>query len=452
VSLIDLTDWRIPPEDKSRKVIDGKQPAHDAGAEAALLAACMLSPERAPTILALASPEDFYGGAHRAIARAIADLLEVGTEPDMVAVHSRLNATGKAPMAGGMGGLADLVESVPAIANVETYATTVRDLATVRRLGEALHRLLAECYGPLPDVGAFLANVDATIGEVVRTKVRTGAVTALEATKDVARELTTAPEATVTTGYASLDKVTRGFERGAFYVLAARTGMGKTAMATTMAVAAASTGAPVLFVSLEMSRQQLMRRMVCQRAGIPLTALRNREMTPRQWSLFTQASSDLAQMPLSISDRPGQSLLDVKALVRQVKPALLVVDHIGLLKSANQSGKQNRTQEVGAFSRGLKVLAMGEGLPVMALCQVGRDVAKGARRPLVSDLRESGDIEQDADGIWLIHRPGYYDPKASPEVRAQAELIVGKQRDGETPILPMRWVPELPAFEEVREW
>lgn len=426
---------------------EGKIPAHDEMAEAATLAACMLKPEVAATALAIASPEDFYLGSNQVIAKAIAGLVSDGAPIDMATVAMRVRAEGnhgRAPMAL----IAELVDSVPAIHHVERYATTVRELATVRRLAATMQALAAECYEPIADVGAFLSKVDAAIGEATRAHEVGGATPVLEATVSVARKLTETQEPVVTTGYRNLDRVTRGFEAGCLYVLGARTGMGKTAMATAMAVACAEAGHEVLFVSLEMGREQLVRRMVCQRAAVPLSSVRDRQLTQRQWTAFTQASSDIARMPLRIADRPAQNLLTIRSHLRGKKPKLVIVDHLGLVK-AKDGRQRNRTQEVGEISRGLKELAMGEKTAVLALCQVGRDVAKAARRPLVSDLRESGDIEQDADGIWLLHRPGYYDPRCSPEVAAQAELIVGKQRDGETPILPMRWVAEVPCFEEV---
>jgi replicative DNA helicase len=422
--------------------IAGKQPANDPSAEAATLTACMLQPECAALAMSIAGPDDFYSGAHREIAKAIVSLLDSSDETHATNVAVRLRETGRMAIVGGDREILDMMNGVPAIgSNVARYAGKVRDLAQVRRLAEGLHRVLAECYQPIPDVSAFLSHVDATIGNITRTSQGRGVATALSVAKDVARSLETTPVPSVTTGFGSLDKVATGFERCAFYILAGRAGMGKTAMAMQMVVAAAEAGHTVLVESLEMPRQQLVRRIACGRARISVQAIKQRAITPSQMSAFVHAASEIARLPIFFADAPGQTLLDIKASVRAHKPALVVVDHIGLIKSAagSSSARRSREQEVAEFSRGLKALALESQIPVMALCQVGREVAKAARRPTMSDLRESGAIEQDADGIWMIHRPGYYDPQASPEVKREAELIVAKQRDGETGILPLIW-------------
>ncbi len=422
--------------------VDGKVPANDASAEAATLTACMLQPEYAALAMSIAGPDDYYSGVHREIALAIAALLESGDETHATNVAVRLRETGRMSVVGGDREILEIMTGVPAIgARVTRYATKVRDLAQVRRLGESLQRLLGECYEPIPDVVAFLGRADALVGDITRTARGSGVANALETAKEMARALEKAAPPTVTTGFSSLDRVTTGFELSALYILAARAGMGKTAMAMQMAAAAAAAGHPVLVASLEMPRTQLVRRITCARARVSVKAVKERTMTPAQWSAFTAAASEIAQLPIKFADAPGQTLLDLKASVRTHKPKLLVVDHIGLLRpAAGASGaKRSREQEVAEFSRGLKRIALEENIPVLALCQVNREVAKSARRPTMSDLRESGAIEQDADGIWMIHRPGYYDPKASPEVRREAELIIAKQRDGETGILPMHW-------------
>ncbi len=422
--------------------IEGKPPAHSPFAEAATVTACMLNPECAVEAMSIAAPDDFYWPAHRAVAEAIVDLLEKGAVTDMTSVLTRLEERGTLRVVGGIAELNAMAEQVPSIAaTVATYATKVRDLAQVRKLGMVLHQLVAECYLPIADVGAFLAKADAMVGDVTRVARGNTVVSALEVAKDVARAIAAPEVKCITTGFTSLDKIAYGFEPSAFYVLAGRTGMGKTAMAMQMVVAAATAGHRVLVVSLEMPQAQLMRRVVCGRSRVPVEAVKRKTMTPNQWSHFTQASSEIAQLPIFFADKPRQTLLDVKAAIRQHSPDLVVIDHIGLVKPAagSQGQKRSREQEVADISQGMKALARETTLPIMALCQVGRDVAKGAQRPKVSDLRESGSIEQDADGIWLIHRPGYYDPNASPEIKREAELHVAKQRDGETRLLPMIW-------------
>jgi replicative DNA helicase len=428
--------------------VAGKQPAHDLVAEASVLASCMIDSESAAALLAIANADDFYLGAHRLIAQAIQDLLAAGSPIDMTSVAVRLRELGTMKSVGGPGFIIELCNNVPAISNPKHYAGIVRELANVRRLAESLHRLLAETYEPIADVGAFMARVDATITEVTKCVSKPDVVGALDAAKQVARVLTEAPVPCVTTGFRSLDRMTMGFEPKCFYVLGARPGMGKTALAMQMATSAAQTGHVVLVVSMEMPADQLMRRMICTRSQVPMQTVRDRQMSQSEWQRFMSSASDLAQLPIHFAARAGQTLLDVKARVREFKPAIVLIDHIGLLKGSGASAKRNREQEVAEFSRGLKGLALEAEIPVVALCQVGRDVAKGARRPALSDLRESGSIEQDADSVWFVHRPGYYDPRASEQVAREAEIVVAKQRDGETGIVAMNWDGAFASFSE----
>lgn len=430
---------------------EGKPPASDVDAEAATLTACMNVPAVAALAMSIAGVDDYYSGMHRELARAISDLLERGQVPSPGSVMLRLRETGRMPIVGNERAIVDMMNAVPSVSTmVVRYASRVRDLAQVRRLALAMHGLIAACYEPIADVPAFLGQVDAAVSAATRRTDAKGVTGALETTKEVGRELAAPPRATIPTGFRGLDAMTQGFERAALYVLAARTSMGKTALALQFVVSAAEAGHRVLVISMEMPRMQLMRRILCARAGIPMRVVKNREMTPRQWSAFTLASSDVARLPISMADGSGQTLLDVKTAVRAHTPGLLVVDHIGLMKpvAGASSSRRSREQEVAEFSRGLKALALEFDLPVLALCQVGRDVAKSARRPSLSDLRESGAIEQDADGVWMIHRPGYYDPRAPIEVQRQAEIVIAKQRDGETGVIDVEWDPQSATFRE----
>ncbi len=422
--------------------VEGKVPASDPAAEAATITACMLQPECAALAMSIASPDDFYWASHREIAIAIVALLEAGDEIHLTNVAIRLRETGRMHIVGGPEELVAIADQVAAVGTVVAkYARRVRELAQVRRLTTALHALLAECYEPIADVPGFLGRADAVVGHVTRPSQEGAITSALDVAKEIARSLEKPPPPTVTTGFSSVDAVTNGLENGALYVLAGRTGMGKTALAMQMAMAAAEAGHRVLVVSLEMPRAQLVRRLACCRSRVPLKSIKDRQVTPLQFSAFTHAAADIARLPIDFADKTSQGLLDIKAAVRSRKPRLVVVDHIGLIRPAtgSQGSKRSREQEIAEFSRGLKSMALEADIPVMALCQVNREVAKGARRPTMSDLRESGAIEQDADGIWMIHRPGYYDPKASPEVRREAELVIAKQRDGATGILSLHW-------------
>jgi len=426
---------------------DVQTPPHDPDAEAAVLTACMLQPEKAAEVLAVAGPDDFFSGAHRAVALSVAELVAQGTSPDATAVGSRLRATGRMGIVGGEGALIRLMTDVVAIANPARYAQTIRDLARVRRLQTGLHRLLGESYEPMPDVAGWMARVDALVGEHTRASVTGGAVTALEAAKDAARAMMDAGKPRVTTGFPRLDRLTTGLEGGRMYVVAGRTGMGKSAFAGQIALAAARSGKTVLYASLEMGHGQLMTRLICAEAHVPLTAVRDRTMNPGQMTRFNVAASELARVSLHIDATPGQTLLQVRASMRRIKADLVVVDHLGLVKPGGYAGRK-RHELVGEVTRGLKTLAMETDKPVVALCQVSREVAKDGGRPGLHHLRESGDIEQDADTVILLHRPGYYDQHRGSE-DPSAEIIVAKQRDGETGTVHAEFDGHLVAFREV---
>jgi replicative DNA helicase len=436
----------IPIPKRAPELGDGKQPPHDPYAEAASLTACMLTPEHAANVLSIARPTDFFWAGHRAIAECIAEIVERGDAPDMTAVGLRLNQTGKAKMLGGVGFLAEMAEQIPAITNPDRFAARVRDLSRLRDVALRLRSALAEAYEPIDDVNAFLARTDASIGEVTRATGTVRATTSMTATKAVIAALGTERHGHISTGFSKLDRMTTGFEPQALYVLGGRPGMGKTAIAIQYAVTAAKAGYRVLFVSLEMSHGELMARALSSESGVPLQNLRERRLSPTMWSRLTQAASQIGPLPLVIADAPGQSVLDVRGTARKERAQLVIVDHLGLLK-APASKSKTREQEVAEFSRGMKAMAKELNIPVLALAQVNREVAKSGARPSISNLRESGAIEQDADDVWFVHRPGYYKPRATDEEKREGELIVAKQRNGPTGIVQLVWDAEHTRFE-----
>lgn len=438
----------VIPLRRAPELGDAKQPPHDAYAEAAVLTTCLLAPEKAAEAFAIAPATAYFWAAHRAIAESITDLVELGEPWDMTAVGVRLNETGKMTVLGGPGFLVEMANQIPAITSPRKYAERVRDLARIRELADVTRQLLAECYEPISNVGAFLSRVDSMVGGITRAGGRVRAISAMTSVKSSIRRLGEPLTDRIGTGMSDVDDMTMGFEPGTVTILAARPGMGKTAMALQLAGAATKAGHRTLFVSLEMGDAELMDRMLSAESGVPLQAFRRRNVSPTQWSSLTHTASRVAPLPLVIADAPGQTLLDIRATARQEHAKLVIVDHVGLMKAiaGSVSSRRSREQEVAEFSRGLKAIAKELRIPVLVLCQVTRDVAKAAKRPGLESLRESGSLEQDADNVWFLHRPGYYDPKASDEIKRQAELIIAKQRQGPTGIIPLIWMAEHTRF------
>ncbi len=432
----------------------GQAPPHDLAAEDALVTSAMLRPEFAAEFAASVRPDHFYSGTNRAIADAIVHLVNDGKPIDLVTVASRLRDAGKLALVGDAGGLARLANEVPVVTNPAEYARTVRKLAHLRRLLLTCHTTAAQCYAAQLDPDAILAEAereimaitaDAGAGDGGTTSLRDAGL-AVHRTLDSERR-------GVLTGFSRFDEMTAGLQGGELWYLAARPGMGKTAFALEIALRAASQDVGVLFVSLEMSAEALMSRALSSRARVPLQAIRNRRLSDTQRSRLAFTTSEISDLPIRIFDRCA-SLREVYAQARRTagamkraKLGLVVCDHIGLVLPNTR--KPNREQEVAEISRGLKNLAKTLDVPILALCQVGRDVAKGARRPQLQDMRESGSIEQDADGVIALHRPAYYDlDEPDPEIQREAELLILKQRNGAIGSIPLTWDAEYVAFHE----
>lgn len=433
----------------SPRDVAGKQPPHDLQAEAATIARCVAAPEDAASIVALVGPGDFYSGAHRTVFEAITFLVEAGQPCDLVTVSSRLRDVGKLAQVGGNVGLQDLVHDVPTLANPEAYAKKVRELAQLRSLLFTCQRIEGECYSPTDEPRAIVERAERAILALTEASGEGAAVSLLDAGKVMARSLEQKLQGT-RTGFSELDELTTGMQGGELWYLAARPGMGKTALGLEIGLRVAESGAGVLFASLEMRAEALLQRAVSARARVPLQDIRHRRMTAPQWSRLTSVMSTISTLPFRIYDKPA-SLRDIYAQARRVastmkraKLGLVIVDHVGLVLPATRT--TNREQQVSEVSRGLKNMANVLGVPVLALCQVGRDVAKGARRPQLSDLRESGSLEQDADAVLAIHRPAYYDRDADEQLQRYAELILLKQRNGALGIAHLDFDGEHVAF------
>lgn len=444
-----------------RSDVAGLIPPHDLRAEEAVIASCMIAPEVAASVVAVLTCDDFYSASNRALFEAIGSLVESGSACDLETVAARLRQVNRMKqVVDGERGMVALSDRVAAIGNPLDYARTVAELARRRQLILAAQRVAADAYTSKDDLSVLMARSEKAIGVATEAAGGAGSDSLLAAGLELARTLEANVQGTPT-GYAQIDQMTTGMQPAEMWVLAARTGMGKTALSNGIGIRVAESGKGVLFVSLEMRTTALMMRIVSARARIPLQDLRHNRLTDAQHSRLQAALSSLGDLPFWIYDKPGATLRDiyteaqrVASTVKRAKLGLVIVDHLGLVTPATRGG--NREAEVSAISRGLKVMAGKLNVPILALVQVGREVAKGARRPELHDLRESGAIEQDADCVIGLHRPSYYEANkgrdCDEQMRRYAEAIVLKQRQGETGIAQLDFDGQFVAFDDARPY
>ena len=468
-------------------VIEGRVPPHDLDAEAAVLSAVMLDPSALDKILEFLKPDHFYSEAHRRIFEACVELRTVGQPVDVVQVGTWLKNRDRIAQIGGMGYLSEILNAAPAVSNVAAYGRTIHEKFRVRQLIATCQRVSAEGYLDYGEAQAFIDNAEQSIYQLARTPESSSVERLLDVMKKSFKALTEAMQrgdriTGTATGFERYDRLTAGLHPGDLSIVAARPGMGKTSFVLNVATNVASPkgresatdptqrwedqGVGVAVFSLEMPREQIANRMVCSEGKVDVGKLRQGFLSPQDWSRLTQAASYLGSLPIWIDDTPSLSILELRAKVRRLqaeydrvddtgkkvrKIGLVVVDYLQLMKGRN--GVQSREQEISEISRGLKGLAKELYLPVIALSQLNRAVetrSEKSKRPQLSDLRESGAIEQDADNIIFIYRDDYYNREDSPEPNV-AELIIAKQRNGPTGTAKVRFDKEYTRFDNLAE-
>ncbi len=436
-------------------------PPHDADAEAAVLSAVMLSPALFDEVRDLVEPIDFFMGQHRHVYEALLELDTAGTKIDLVTVAHQLRAGGKLQAIGGPAFLADLCDATPSIANALEHARMIRRFGVLRRMGGTLAELAATALATATrgDVDGFLQRCES---EVFSANVATSA----RETASTARELMTSAMALldpsrpreprgVTTGLLELDELTLGLMPGELWYVAARPGMGKTALALGIAQAVAETGRHVAFFSMEMGRDELSERIISSDSGVPHKALQARQLSQDQWSKVVTSLDGIARLPLVIDDARILTPSKLRSRARRHASnlrrahkgqlALVVVDYVQLMAWDEPSG--NRNDELERISRSLKILAGEFGVTVIALAQLNRAVKDRAdKRPSITDLRGSGALEQDADKVLFVHR----DEDEGNE-RGEAELILGKGRNTGRGRVTVSWEPWCVRFAAARQ-
>ena len=414
---------------------------HNLEAEQAVIGSMLLSAEAVEGALNALAPEDFYRPAHTRIYKAMSDLYARSVPVDHLSVADRLESTGELETAGGKGYLLDLSGSVPTTANWPRYADIVKRMATLRHLIEAGTRIVAMGYDAPDDLDQVVEEAERAIFQVTNKRVSSNFREIKELLKLSFAQLEELAEKKehvtgVHTGFDDLDRLLAGLHPGDLCILAARPSVGKTALALNIGVEAARHGASVAVFSLEMSSEQLVQRVLCAEARINLQDVRTGYLKSDSWYAIHLAMGKLAELDFWVDDTPAISILEVRAKARRQlrdKPdGLIIVDYLQLMQPQNRRS-ENRQVEIAEISRGLKILAKELGVPILALSQLSRAVEQRAgKRPQLSDLRESGAIEQDADVVMFLDRntnPGDDDEEGRP-ARGTAQLIVAKHRNG----------------------
>lgn len=415
-----------------------KLPPQDQEAEQSVLGGMLLENDAIHRVIEAMEPDDFYRDAHKKIFQAIISLYQRNEPADLVTVTSALKAQGVLDQIGGASYLSALVDRVPSAANVASYARIIRQKAVVRRLIEGATQIVERGYADAGDVEEYMDTAEKIIFDVAQKRMKKGFTPVKEIVKDSFKAIEQLYERKelltgISTGYHELDRMTCGLQRSDLIIIAGRPSMGKTAFALNIVEnAAIGNGVVCAVFSLEMSQEQLVRRMLCSRAEVDASKLRGGFLCESDWPRLTRAAGLLSEAPIFIDDSPALTVLEVRAKARRLQMehdlGLIVVDYLQLMRAAGRI--ESREREISEISRALKALAKELNVPVIALSQLNRGVeSRQDKRPQLSDLRESGAIEQDADVIAFIYRDDVYNGPESADA-GKAEIIIGKQRNG----------------------
>ena len=436
----------------------GRIPPHSLEAETAVLGAILLSNDALNRALEILRPADFYDARHRLIFQAMIDLTDEMSPVDRVTLAQRLKAKDQLEKIGGGVYLAGLDLAEPTAAHISHYASIVKDYSLARELIDRASKIVAQGYEPGSDIDSLLDAAEQSIFEVAEHKIKPSFYELREVVNDSFKRLEELadrkePITGVASGFIDLDRLTAGFQDSDLVIIAGRPSMGKTALALNVALHAASrSSVGVGLFSLEMSRQQLAIRMLCSEARVNASRVRTGNFLERDWPKLTEAAGVLAEAPIFIDDTPGLDILEVRAKARRLKRekeiGLVVIDYLQLMQGRGSA--ERREQEISEISRSLKSLAKELDLPIIALSQLNRRVEERPnKRPQLSDLRESGAIEQDADVIIFIYRDELYNDSPENPDKGTAEVIVGKQRNGPTGLTKLRFDGRFTRFDNL---
>jgi len=434
-------------------------PPHDLDAEESLLGAMLLSGDAISVALELCTADDFYKPTHGNLFAAIGRLFEKGEPVDAVTVTDELRRTLDPDLVGDPADLVALQGSTPSVANAQHYASIVAELALLRRLVVVAGEISDLAYSAPTDVSAAVDEAEQKMLDISDRR----SADSLAALDDLLLESFTRIEElanrseTITgtaSGYTDLDKILAGLQPASLTIVGARPAMGKTSFALGMLThVGAVSKKPALLFSLEMSHLELTQRLLASEARVDAQKMKTGRLSESDWQKVSRAMNRLSESPIYIDDNPRLTIMDIRARARRLKKqhgdlGIVLIDYLQLMTS--RSNAENRQVEVSEMSRGLKLLARELHCPVVALSQLSRGLeARQDKRPMLSDLRESGSLEQDADVVLFLYRDEVYDAEAPPDRRGLAEVIVAKHRNGPTGMAPLAFLSQYARFDNM---
>ena len=437
----------------------GKVPPQDIEAEQAVVGSMLTDQDAVVAAIETLKPEDFYREDNKIIYEAILNIYNRAEPIDIITLKSELSSMGKLDAVGGLEYIAQLPDKVPTTSNVDRYIKIVQDKAMLRNLIKTANEIISLGYDQTEDVEDVMDHAEKKIFDVMQRKNQKGytsikdilieSFTKLEELYNQKQHVTGFP-----TGFIELDKKTAGLHGSELILIAARPAMGKSAFALNIGTYAATrANIPVAIFSLEMSKDQIGNRILCSEALVDSNNVRTGELNDEELSKLAETSGELSQAQIFVDDTPGISVMEIRAKCRKLKLekniGLVIIDYLQLIQGSGKSS--SREQEIAEISRSLKILAKEIDVPVIALSQLSRAVeSRPDHRPMLSDLRESGSIEQDADIVMFLYRDDYYNEES--EKKNIAEVIIAKQRAGSTGTVELAWLGNYTKFANLEKY
>ena len=430
-----------------------RMPPHNMEAEQSVLGCMLLDKESVATATDFLNSDDFYADAHKEIFDSMVEIYDRGEPVDLVTVTEQLRQRGTLEAVGGVAYLSDLSMAVPSTANIKYYVDIVEEKAILRRLIAACNDIISKSYEAREEIDLIIDHAEKSIFQITQRNT----VSDFEPIKTVLLETYSKIEEMsknqgkiigVPTGFHDFDQKTSGLQPSDLILVAARPSMGKTSFVLNIAqYAAIRANVPVDIFSLEMSKDQLVQRMLSAEANVELQKIRTGDLSEEDWIKLVEAAGPLSQAPIYIDDTPGISVMEMRSKARRLKLekglGMIIIDYLQLMSGRGRA--ENRQQEISEISRSLKALARELSVPVVTLSQLSRaPEARTDHRPMLSDLRESGAIEQDADLVAFLYRDEYYNPDT--EKKNIAEVIIAKQRNGPTGTVELVWLGQYTKF------